>query len=73
MYEDTYPWPIKCTICLDEFTEEIGSMKAGNEVRCPDCGTRFVYSVKEFERDVAEHRRLGLDPNRNMMRLNKPL
>ena len=73
MYEDNYPWPIKCSNCLNEFTKQIGSMKAGEEIRCPDCKLRFVYSVKEFERDLAEHTRLGLDPYRNMVRLDKPL
>ena len=73
MYEDTYPWPIKCHICLNEFTQEVGRMKSGEELRCPDCGVRFVYPVKEFESEVANTYRLGLDPYRNMLRLNKPL
>jgi DNA-directed RNA polymerase subunit RPC12/RpoP len=73
MYEDTYPWPIKCGVCLNEFTKEIRSMKAGKEVRCPECGLRLVYTMEQFERDLAEHRRLGLDSYRNMMRVNKPL
>jgi hypothetical protein len=33
MYEDTYPWPIKCHICLNEFTVEVGRMKAEKELR----------------------------------------
>ena len=62
MYEDTYPWPIKCSVCLNEFTEQIGSMKAGKEIRCPDkaCGARLVYTVKQFERELAEHDRPAL-------------
>jgi DNA-directed RNA polymerase subunit RPC12/RpoP len=73
MYEDAYPWPIKCHICLNEFTKEVGRMKAGEEARCPDCGVRFVYPVREFERELAETSRLRLDPYRNMVRLKKPL
>jgi DNA-directed RNA polymerase subunit RPC12/RpoP len=73
MYEDTYPWPIKCSVCLNEFTKEVGRMKAGEKARCPECGLRIVYSVKQFERELAEHNRLSLDPYRNMVRLNKPL
>ena len=38
MYEETYPWPIKCHICLSEFTVELGRMKAEKALRCPDCG-----------------------------------
>jgi DNA-directed RNA polymerase subunit RPC12/RpoP len=73
MYEDAYPWPIKCHICLNEFTQQVGSMKAGKELRCPECGVRFTYPVKQFEGELAETYRLGLDPYRNMIRLNKPL
>ena len=68
MYEDNYPWPIKCGTCLNEFSQEIGRMKAGEELRCPSCKVQFVYSVKEFEREVAETFKLGLDPYRNMAR-----
>jgi DNA-directed RNA polymerase subunit RPC12/RpoP len=46
MYEDAYPWPIKCDVCLNEFTKEVGGMKAGEEVRCPECGLRIVYTVE---------------------------
>ena len=38
MYEDHDLWPIKCSNCRNEFTEEVGRIKAGNElIRCPDC------------------------------------
>ena len=73
MYQDNYPWPIKCIVCLNEFTKEVGRMKAREEVRCPLCGLRIVYSVEQFEREIAETSQLGLDPYRNMIRLNKPL
>jgi hypothetical protein len=32
MYEDTYPWPIKCHICLGEFTVEVGRHRQLNEL-----------------------------------------
>jgi len=39
MYEDKDPWPFKCPECGEEFTEEIGGLKAqtGYEisVKCP--------------------------------------
>jgi hypothetical protein len=73
MYEDDYPWPIKCHICLNEFTEQVGNMKAGKELRCPECEVRFVYPVKQFEGELAETYRLGVDPYRGMIRLKKPL
>jgi hypothetical protein len=75
MYEDTYSWPIKCPVCLNEVTEQVGSMKAGKEVRCTDpvCRVRFACTVKQFKRELAEHRRLGLNPYLNFMRLNEPL
>jgi DNA-directed RNA polymerase subunit RPC12/RpoP len=41
MYEETYPWPIKCHICLNEFAVEVGRMKAKKALRCPDCGVRL--------------------------------
>jgi DNA-directed RNA polymerase subunit RPC12/RpoP len=49
MYEETYPWPIKCHICLNEFTVEVGRMKAEKELRCPDCGGRLEYMVKQLK------------------------
>jgi len=73
MYEDTYPWPIKCHICLGEFTVEVGRMNAEKELRCPDCGGRLEYMVKQFESKLAEAIRLRLDPYRYMLRLKKPL
>ena len=66
MYEDTYPSPIKCHICLSEFTVEVGRMKAEKELRCPDCGGRLEYMVTEAIQ-------LRLDPYRYMLRLKKPL
>jgi DNA-directed RNA polymerase subunit RPC12/RpoP len=73
MYKDTYPWPIKCHICLNEFTVEVGRMKAEKELRCPGCGGRLEYMVKQFESKLAEAIRLRLDPYRYMLRLKKPL
>jgi DNA-directed RNA polymerase subunit RPC12/RpoP len=73
MYEDTYPWPIKCHICLHEFTQEAGRMRSGKELRCPACGVRLTYAVEQFEHELAETTRLHLDPYRKMLRLKKPL
>jgi hypothetical protein len=73
MYEETYPWPIKCHICLSEFTVELGRMKAEKALRCPDCGVRLEYLVEQFESKLAETIRLRLDPYRYMLRLKKPL
>jgi hypothetical protein len=73
MYEDTYPWPIKCHVCLHEFTQEVGRMKSGKELRCPECGVRHTYAVEQFESQLAETIQLRLDPYRGMIRLKKPL
>jgi DNA-directed RNA polymerase subunit RPC12/RpoP len=73
MYEETYPWPIKCHICLSEFTVELGRMKAEKALRCPDCGVRLEYMVEQFESKLAEPIRLRFDPYRYMLRLKKPL
>ena len=73
MYEDTYPWPIKCHVCLHEFTLEVGRMRSGKELRCPGCGVRLTYVVEQFETELAETTRLHLDPYRKMLRLKKPL
>ena len=38
MYEDKDPWPFRCPQCGNEFTEEIGRLKAQTpnvEVKCP--------------------------------------
>jgi rRNA maturation endonuclease Nob1 len=73
MYEDTYPWPIKCHVCLHEFTQEVARMKSGTELRCPECGLNLTYAVEQFESQLAETARLGLDPYRGMRRLKKPV
>ena len=46
MYEDTYPWPIKCHVCLHEFTQKVGRMRAGKDLRCPECGLNLMYAVE---------------------------
>ena len=73
MNEDSYPWPIKCHVCLNKFTQEVRRMKAGKELRCPECGLRLRYAVEQFESELAETTRLGLDPYQNMISLKKPL
>ena len=73
MYEDTYPWPIKCHVCLHEFTQEVGRMRSGKELRCPECGLRLTYAVEQFESQLAETTQLRLDPYRGMIRLKKPV
>jgi DNA-directed RNA polymerase subunit RPC12/RpoP len=73
MYDDTYPWPIKCHVCLNEFTVEVGRIKVEKELRCPDCGVRLEYMVEQFEGKLAETVRLRLDPYTYMLRLKKPL
>ena len=73
MYEDTYPWPIKCHVCLHEFTREVGRMRSGKDLRCPECGLNLLYAVEQFESQLAETIQLRLDPYRGMIRLKKPL
>ena len=73
MYEDTYPWPIKCHVCLHEFTQKVGRMRSGKDLRCPECGLNLLYAVEQFESQLAETTQLGLDPYRGMIRLKKPL
>ena len=48
-------------------------MRSGKELRCPECGLNLMYAVAQFESQLAETTRLGLDPYRGMMRLKKPL
>ena len=57
----------------DSVADIVGARLTASLARCPDCGVRFVYPVREFERELAETSRLRLDPYRNMVRLKKPL
>jgi hypothetical protein len=71
MYEDKDPWPIKCSYCLNEFTKEIAWMKAGGEVRCPECKTVLTDHAKEFVVYLAKARNGEFDPWGHMVRLQK--
>jgi hypothetical protein len=53
MFEDGDKWPIKCPICKDEFTEKVGSMKAGKELRCSS-GHRISYDKEKLPLELAE-------------------
>jgi hypothetical protein len=72
MYEDEDLWPIKCPECLDEFTEQIGRMKAGQQSRCPGCSLNLRHPKEEFALTLAEAKAGRLDPWGNMLRLQKP-
>jgi hypothetical protein len=75
MYEDKDPWPFKCPECGEEFTEEIGGLKAqtGYEisVKCPGivsqpgrilCPNTLRYSAEEFRLALAEAKAGRFDP-----------
>jgi hypothetical protein len=72
VYEDKDFWPIKCPDCLNEFTEEIGRMKAGAEIRYPDCKIILTDPAKQFLVHLAKARNGELDPWGHMIRLQKP-
>ncbi len=66
MYEDKDPWPFKCPECGEEFTKEIGWLKAqwpSIEIKCPGipnslgpipCSVTIRYSAEEFRLKLAE-------------------
>lgn len=74
MYEDKDPWPFRCPECGEEFTEEIGRLKAQTknvEVRCPGilnpvgpipCPVTIRYSTKQFGLMLAEAQAGSTDP-----------
>jgi DNA-directed RNA polymerase subunit RPC12/RpoP len=72
MYEDSDPWPIKCTECGKEFVTEVRSVKSGLKVPCPLCGFKMWYPEKQFELALAQAQAGIRDPWRNMWRLQKP-
>ena len=59
MYEDKTSWPLKCPDCLHDFEENVGRLKASNEIQCPACEVALRYETKEFLR-VLNHPRPGL-------------
>jgi hypothetical protein len=73
-YEDEDLWPFKCPECGDEFTEQIGRLKAQTptiNVRCPGilnptgpvrCGLVMRYSAEEFGLMLAEAKARRYDP-----------
>ena len=71
MYEEEDSWPIKCRECLNEFTEKIGRLKTDASVRCPECQLLHTYHREEFSLALAQAKKGGLDPWRNMVRLSK--
>jgi hypothetical protein len=75
MYEDKDPWPFRCPQCGEEFTKEIGWLKAqapNIEVRCPgilnpvgpiSCPVTLRYSAKEFRLVLAKAQAGRHDPS----------
>ena len=72
MYGPDDPWPIKCSGCLHEFTEKIGSLETAVMFRCPECGLSFHHPTEQFRLALAEARNGRLDPWRDMLRIDKP-
>ena len=62
MYEDDDLWPIKCSYCLNEFTEKIGRIKTTWASRCPECGTNLSHPDKQFLLALAQAEAGILDP-----------
>lgn len=63
MYEDKDLWPLKCPQCGEEFTKEIGWLKANSSVKCPGiinpvgpipCPVTLTVSAEEFRLALAE-------------------
>jgi hypothetical protein len=66
MYEDKDPWPFKCPECGEEFTEQIGRLKAQTPtiaVKCPGilnpigpipCPITLRYSAEDFRLALAK-------------------
>ena len=72
MYEDKDVWPIKCFDCKEEFTEEIGLIKAGERSRCPSCGLSYTHPTEQFLLALAAAKKGVNDPWRDIVRLKKP-
>jgi hypothetical protein len=73
MYEDSDLWPFKCPKCGEEFTKEIGWLKAHSEVKCPGvldpvgpipCPITIRYNAEKLGVDMAEAKAGRLDPFR---------
>ena len=83
MYEDKDPWPFKCSDCGEEFTKEIGWLKAQTptiSVKCPGttnpigpipCPNTLLYSAEEFRLVLAKAKKGGFDPWRDMLRIRQ--
>jgi hypothetical protein len=77
MYEDKDPWAFKCPDCGEEFTEEIGRLKAQTlniNVKCPGiinpigpipCPMTLRYSAEEFRLALTEAKAGRMDPFRD--------
>ena len=69
--QNTDLFPIKCAnaSCKHEFFQQIGSIKAGDEVRCPACKTVQLYSADEFVRKLEQVKETGQDVFRDFIDL----
>jgi len=47
-------------------------MKAGKEIRCPECATRITYETEQFRLFLAQAKTGVFDPWRDMRRIEKP-
>jgi hypothetical protein len=77
MYEDKDKdkdlWPLKCPECGEEFTKEIGWLKAHTDVKCPGvlntlgpilCPVTITYRKEQLDLDIAQAKAGRLDPFR---------
>lgn len=73
MYENKDPWPFKCPECGEEFTKEIGWLKAQTPtitIKCPGvlnttgpipCPQTLRYTAEEFRLALTEAKASGAD------------
>lgn len=70
MFEkDSDQFPIKCSGCLNEFSEDLGSVKTRLWSRCPECGLRITHDAHQLDRVLQNDAQVRVNYLRQFLRL----
>jgi hypothetical protein len=66
---DTDAFPLRCPNpnCQHRFKEQVGHLKAGKELWCPECRAALHYEVRDFLQALGRSRRGLYDPKANFL------
>jgi hypothetical protein len=66
---DTDAFPLRCPNpnCQHRFKEQVGHLKAGKKIWCPECHAALDYEVRDFLQALGQSRRGVYDSKANFL------